>query len=356
MNAILGFGQILQMDELDQGQTEAVGQIMKAGRHLLALINEVLDISRIECGKMTMSIEPMQVGLLVQEAAAMLGPLAESRGIQINVQLAHSEGQHVHADRKRLTQCLINLLSNAVKYNRDGGFVDVICQVEGDEWTALICDSGPGIPEAMQGRLFTPFDRLGAETSETEGTGLGLTVAQRLIVEMGGKLWLNSTNSNGSAFALRLPTSAPVTLPSADSDMIETSFAPQRSKRVLYIEDNNSNLALIQRLFARVPAIELIAAPNGLTGIRLADEKNPDLILLDLHLPDMEGQEVLTRLLAAGKDSNANIVILSADASPGQIERLLARGAKAYITKPIDVGEFWSIVGSLLGSENLRAA
>lgn len=349
LNAILGFAQLLGMDHLDNDQRESADQILKGGWHLLDLINEVLDLSRIETGQLPISPEPVDLGEVIADAVALIGPLATARGIAVHVG-SIAPGQHVLADRQRLKQVLLNLLSNAVKFNRPSGSVRIACQPAGTEVLRLsVTDEGPGISPAQEARLFTPFDRLGAEGGTTEGTGLGLSLSKALVEAMGGTIGVDSAPGEGSTFWLELPVATPATVrPDEPPPPAAMATGPTATGTVLYIEDNLSNFRLIERALALRGEVRLIPAMLGGLGLDLAREHRPDLVLLDLHLPDMSGEELLARLRADPATRHIPVVVLSADATPGQVERLLADGARAYLTKPLDIGEFLALVDDVL--------
>jgi CheY-like chemotaxis protein len=254
----------------------------------------------------------------------------------------------VHADQQRLGQVLLNLLSNAVKYNADKGAISVTGESDGERIRIGVTDTGPGIPEDQIPRLFTPFDRLGAEQTEVEGSGLGLTLSKRLLEAMGGDLRVDTMQGEGTTFWIEL---AAVEGPPPESPATPARAAepPRAGGQVLYIEDNLSNLRLIERLVGHRAEIELISAMTGALGLDLAQQHVPDLVLLDLHLPDMRGEDVLIRLRKDPRTRTIPVVILSADATPGQIERLRATGADDYLTKPIDVVAFLALIDRILG-------
>jgi signal transduction histidine kinase/ActR/RegA family two-component response regulator/HPt (histidine-containing phosphotransfer) domain-containing protein len=353
LNAILGFGQLLERDELEQSQRETLDQMLAGGRHLLAIVDDLLDLSRIEAGELRLSLEPVQVADAVAEAKALMGHAAGEAAVglrqrPVNVDL------YVRADRKRLMQVLLNLVSNAVKYNRRGGNVVIAVAQTPAGVRFEVVDSGIGISEEAIGRVFTPFERLDAPSRGIEGTGLGLAVARGLVEAMGGTLGLSSEKGVGTtvwfeltrsraedAAMLRLgrtPTLAP---PGPDQHgVLRTAIS------VLYIEDNPSNVRLVEKIFALASDIGLSVAREGARGLALAREQRPDLILLDLHLPDMSGEQVLSALLADPLTEEIPVVIVSADASPVQAKRLRAAGAAGYLTKPFDIDQLLVAVRS----------
>jgi CheY-like chemotaxis protein/anti-sigma regulatory factor (Ser/Thr protein kinase) len=310
------------------------------------LINEVLDISRIEAGRLQLSLEPVPVGDTLRGDVDLVRPLAAQRDIELVAEVA-DDHRHVLADRQRLQQVLLNLLSNAVKYNRTRGAVAVSCEERsGGRLRMLVTDTGHGISPDKIERLFTPFDRLGAEGAGIEGTGLGLALSKHLVEVMGGTLDVTSQVGVGSTFAVEFPlTAAPadaLKLPAA-SPRVQAEREEGRMV-VLYIEDNVSNLRLVEQVLGRRPQTTLLSAMQGQLGLDLAREHRPDLILLDLHLPDVPGDEVLRRLREEPQTRGIPVVILSADATPRQVERLLAAGAQAYLTKPLDVRQLLALV------------
>jgi len=352
LNAVLGFAQILEMEDPTPDQHESIRQILAAGRHLLGLIDEVLDVSRIATGKLSLSSEPVSVTDALTEAADLIRPLAVERGIRLRIDDA--DGLHVQADRQRLKQVLLNLLSNGVKYNREGGDILVTWEHVTPERLAIrVADTGLGIaPEAMA-RLFDPFDRLGAEMSGVEGTGLGLALSKGLIEAMGGTVKAESEAGAGSAFTIEL------SLAEQPVDRFEREWggleAPSGqvtpSRTILYIEDNLSNLRLIERIISDDPQIRLLSAMQASLGLELARDHLPDLILLDLHLPDMAGDEALRRLREDPTTRTIPVMIISADATQAQINRLLAAGADEYLTKPLDVKRFLQVLEAMLDRE-----
>ena len=360
LNAILGFGQLLELSDLDTRRHDSVGHILRAGRHLLSLIDEVLAISRIEAGRLSLSLEPVAVGEMARECLHFVTQLAESRGISCENRTddCAEYGRYVRADRQRLRQVLLNLLSNAVKYNREGGGVTLACHVleagesagAPDAWMRIeVRDTGLGLTPEDIGRLFTPFERLDAERSRTEGTGLGLALSKGLVEAMGGRIGVDSVPGVGSTFWLELPQAAdPLTQVSGDALPLPAFPAEDCRGTILYIEDNLSNMALIECLLEAQPGLELLSAQQGLLGLEMARVRRPDLILLDLHLPDLPGWEVLAKLRENPQTAEIPVVVISADATPGQIARLRDAGAQEYLAKPIDVRELLRVLADYL--------
>jgi PAS domain S-box-containing protein len=348
LNAILGFAQLLEMASLDAQHRESVGHILTAGQHLLALINETLDIARIEAGRLAVSPEPVSVRQIVQESLDLIAPRAAEEQVRVEATLSDLRSEYVQADQQRLKQVILNLLSNAVKYNRKGGEVTVSCEdTAGGRLRLKVADTGPGIaPEKIE-RLFTPFERLGAEQTAIEGAGLGLALSKRLAEAMGGTLGVASVVGQGSTFWVELLVAAPPATPQARSG--EDTMAPAKTgglhppHAVLYVEDNLSTFKLVQHILAQRRGATFLCAMQGRLALDLAGKHHPDLILLDLHLPDLPGEEVLLRLRASPETRRIPVVIMSADATPGQAERLLASGARAYLSKPLDVRKFLAL-------------
>jgi PAS domain S-box-containing protein len=353
LNAVLGFGQLLEVDELDRGQRESVAQILKGGRHLLELINEVLDISRIEAGNMTISLEPVHVGTTLSEVIDLIGPLAAEGDIALERPSAETADQYVLADNQRLKQVLLNLLSNAIKYNREAGSVTVSLEtVSPAHLLILVTDTGKGISEGELTKLFNPFERLGAEQSSIEGTGLGLTLSKLLIEEMGGALNVESEPWIGTTFLVKLSlTKAPVetAVPAtADAPSDFPNGPPGRTRTILHVEDNMANLKLVERIFAGRPEVRVVPAINGNLAFELACQHQPDLVLLDLHLPGIAGEEVLARLRDDPRTRDIPVIVVSADATEARVKNLLAAGADAYLTKPLDIERFLAVVEDTL--------
>ena len=343
LNAVLGFAELLELDDLTADQADGIHHIRKSGEHLLQLINEVLDIARIDSGHLALSPEPVNLNELVIETMDLLRPLARPSGIRMVFDAAAATWLHVQADRQRLRQILLNLLSNSIKYNRPSGSITVDATVLPDDRVAVhVTDTGMGIAATDLPRLFQPFDRLGVEVSGIEGTGVGLALSRRLAEAMGGSLTAASALGQGSTFTVVLPQATQPTSSGPDAAGPDEPPAADDAERgnlrsVLYIEDNTSNLHLVEKVLHRRRGWRLIHAGLGQLGLDLAAVQRPDLVLLDLHLPDMPGIEVLRRLRSDPATADAPIVVVSADATPGQVARLIAAGADEYVTKPIGV-------------------
>jgi PAS domain S-box-containing protein len=347
LNAILGFSQLLKMDELKPNQARGADQIYRSGRHLLNLVNQVLDIARIESGKLHILPEPMRLADTLQEALELIRPLAEARRLSLSLEIPSSSDIFVQADHQSLKQVLLNLLSNAVKYNREGGQIAITASLSIDGHLRLqVRDTGEGIPLDKMERLFTPFDRLDRDSIEQEGTGLGLAVSKGLVEAMGGRIGAQSQPGQGSIFWLELDLVSERLKETILAEVDEHLSNRLRAGRglVLYVEDNLANVQLVEAIMERLPQVQLITTMQGRLALDLAQEHHPDLILLDLHLPDMPGSEVLRRLKAEPATKNISVIILSANTLTGQIAELLAGEVRAYLTKPIDIQEFLKVV------------
>lgn len=344
LNAVLGYAQLIELQYEDPKIREATHSIIAGGQHLLTMINEILELARIEGGTLSISLEPVPVMSVLGQALELVRPMAESAGIPIRIDETICEELHVRGDQQRLVQVVVNLLSNAVKYNRVGGSVEVRCASTDDLVGRIeVSDTGGGISEKDQAMLFQPFERFG--DPGIEGTGLGLALSKRFVSLMGGTLELIESSPAGSTFAIELATTAGVQARSSSvaKEAVEANLG-SRCGTVLYIEDNLSNLRLIESFFATCPNLKLLPSMQGGLGIEMAQQHLPDLILLDVHLPDMPGDQVLERLKSNGATREIPVVVLSADATPRQIEALQRRGAVTYLTKPLNLKELAAVM------------
>jgi signal transduction histidine kinase/ActR/RegA family two-component response regulator len=350
--AVMGFSELLSLSDLDEEKRDWASSILKAGRHLLALVDEVLDISRLESGDFSISLESIPVQPLLQEALELVRPLAEGREVTIHPPEVVAGSGYAVADNQRLKQVLINLLSNAIKYNRTGGEVRVRVRSNDGERLAIdVIDTGKGIDEASLTKLFTPFERLDAAGSDVEGTGLGLALSRTLVQGMGGAIEVDSVLGEGSTFTIELNRGEPAavkTMVAEERELLAArTYSTERS--LLYVEDTVANVRLIEEILTSRPSIHLLPAMMGGLGLELALEHQPDLILLDLHLPDIGGEKVLAHLRDDERTRDIPVVMLSADATKRTPGPLLEAGASAYLTKPIGVRQLLEVVDQYLG-------
>ncbi|MBT6386556.1 MAG: response regulator [Alphaproteobacteria bacterium] len=358
MNAILGFSQLLDNDPeqpLSEDQQDSLTHIRNSGRHLLELINEVLDLSKIEAGKMELSIEEVSLSAIIDEGLQSVLTKAEERGIDISVVDTVGQAPMVRADHLRLLQVLINLLSNAVKYNRENGKVTIgVEETAGDMLRIAVSDTGEGIPENKQSELFKPFSRLDAESSGIEGTGIGLVICKDLIERMDGFVGMESEIGKGSTFWFELPVAKnDLEAPSGEigkPETLEEVSPPGVTGTLLYVEDNPANLLLMEKIISRIEGLSLISAPSGELGIELAKNSKPDLIILDVNLPGMSGIEVLQQLRKYDDTSHTPIFALSAAATETDIEKGMDAGFDKYLTKPLVISEIVDAICEALPS------
>lgn len=352
LNAILGFGQLLEFSVRDPLQSAHVRQILHGGKHLLALINEVLDLARVESGQMTVSLEQVALRDLLEECLTLVLPQAQARDVRL-LDVACDEVWQVRADRTRLKQVFLNLLSNAIKYNQPAGVVSVGCVLEGESICVRISDTGAGLTPSQQARLFVPFERLNADDQQVEGTGIGLALSKRLMGLMNGQIGVESQPGEGSTFWVKLPRADDgVAAVEATRALREGAAASWRgstvaTRTVLCTEDNPNNMQLIESVLGMQPGVRLLSAMAPGLGLELARTHRPHLILLDINLPDMDGYAVMQCLREHPATKGIPVIAVSASAMPRDLERSRAAGFAAYVTKPIDVGQLLRKVDEL---------
>ena len=364
LNAILGFTQLLQFDPstpLTDGQKDSTDQIIKGGNHLLELIDQVLELAKIEAGKISVSIEPVSIRQLIDESIVMVQTMAEKRNITIDVNTDNCPNVEVMADHTRLKQVLLNLLSNAVKYNNEGGSISIIARVEGDQFCNIaVTDTGNGIAEDQYSSVFKPFNRLGHETSEIEGTGIGLVITRKMMHIMKGEIGFESEVGKGTTFWVEIPLAAQSSLPTASKTtqaesnavVMESAIGAEgEGYKVLYVEDNPANLMLMEKIIERMSGVDLISAHNAELGLEMAEAKHPDIILLDINLPGMDGYEALERLKVNEKTSSIPVIAVTAQATKADITRGRHAGFVSYITKPIQVPELIKAIEENIGTK-----
>jgi PAS domain S-box-containing protein len=347
LNAILGFAQLLALDAdgLDPDQRDSIEEIRHAGRHLLELINEVLDLAKVEAGRSELAIKPLKLRELMDECCGLLGPLAKPKQLQVSCPIIDN-GVRVRADYLRLKQVLLNLMSNAVKYTRPGGRIELRQLLLSEGQVRIeVEDSGIGIAADDLPSLFQPFNRLANDENEEEGTGIGLSIAKQLTEAMGGRIGVRSELGQGSCFWIELPVSTGTddsNAPQGRQASVTTAGAPQQDrKRILYVEDNPANMRLMVNLLGRHPGIQLLGAATPEAALELAPGFNPDLLLLDMHLPGSSGIELLGMLRDMDNLAEVPAIAVSADAMTDNRQRALASGFAAYLTKPIDVEQLF---------------
>lgn len=343
LNAILGFAQLLELDDPDPKHREFIAHIEDAGKHLLNLINDVLDLSGMQSRGMSLSLEPVEVCDAMGAAVNLVRPLAEQHGVELPVSMNGDKDCAVQADGQRLRQIFINLLSNAIKYNRPGGKVTVACGATQSTVRISVSDEGNGIDPVRLSRIFDAFERVGAETSDIEGTGLGLAVSRQLAQMMDGDIEVRSVVGEGSTFTLELPSAQS---PTTTARLINKQ-APNLvdgAVKIVYVEDNPANIALLKMIMSYVPQAELIVAEDGESGLRRIRSERPDLVFLDVHLPTMQGEEVLRRLMDDPETKDIPVVMVSADATPQRIAELKSAGASDFIAKPFQIDSIFEAV------------
>jgi PAS domain S-box-containing protein len=360
LNAVLGFAQLLQRDKrepLSPRHRERVDQVLRSGQHLLKLIDEVLDLSRIEAGRVTISIEPVSVGESIAEVVASLKPLAERYTVEVEIGPGAATVPMIQADRVRFVQILMNYGSNAIKYNRPGGRVTIdAALLASGEVRATVSDTGMGIAVDKQDRLFQPFQRAGQETGPIEGTGIGLALSKRLAELMGGTVGFRSVPEQGSEFWLQLPGVVGSVRPGVDRRPTAAmpSLGDVGQRTVLYVEDNPANVAFMRDLLGGFDNLELVAAQTAEVGVELAVKLRPQVIIMDINLPGMSGLDALRVLRADERTRDIPVIALTAAATERDRERGREAGFYRYITKPVDVGELEQILQAILAPTSRR--
>jgi signal transduction histidine kinase/CheY-like chemotaxis protein len=343
LNAILGFGQLLEMGGLSDADRDSVHQILKAGRRLLGTIDQVLEYSRMESGRTAISIEPVVLGPVLRQAIDLVLPGAAEKGVVI-AETVSAAGWVVLADRRLLGQVFLQLLSNAVKFNRPGGRVEIAARRTNVHLEIAVVDTGVGIPADQLERIFEPFVSRSPDPTVGPSLGLGLAYAKLLTEAMAGRISAESVFGQGSTFRVRLPLAAEGAAELEGTGPAEGPFG----QTILYIEDNLANLDLVERALRRWTRARMLAAMQGSLGLELAREHRPDLILLDLHLPDLGPEETLRQLKADPRTRDIPVVVLSSDPRVDDPGRLRLLGAYEYLPKPIDVARLVGVIEEIV--------
>jgi PAS domain S-box-containing protein len=353
MNAILGFAQLIEMSDPSPRQLKWAAEIRRAGDHLLEMIEELLDLARIEVGKMAITVEPVELPPLIDECAAIVQPLIAARGLEVTREAPCADAR-VMADRLRLRQVLVNLLSNAVKYNREHGAIHIRCEPHADRLRLSVADRGAGLAPEQLARLFQPFERLGAERGDVEGTGIGLALSKQLAELMGATLGADSVVGEGSVFWIDLPLADGASAPAVAGAVAAPAARVEPHCDLLYIEDSAPNVELVAAFLARHPGVRLRTASSGGAGLALARERRPDIVLLDIHLPDMDGHQVLQAMRGDAGLHDVAVIALSADAMPHDVQRGLAAGIDRYLAKPLDLQVLLRSIDEVLRTRSRR--
>ncbi|MEQ1853398.1 MAG: ATP-binding protein, partial [Chthoniobacteraceae bacterium] len=350
LNAVLGFSQLLEMEEHTDRQKESITLISRAGRNLLDLINEVLDIARLDSGRVQFNVETVDVMELFRNVVTASSAVASARKIELRIAEAAGEEPFLSVDRERFKQVLLNLVSNAVKYNHDGGSVTLaVARADGGMWRISVTDTGIGIPQEKVSRLFVPFERLGTREGGTEGgTGLGLALCQRLVRAFGGRIGVASTPGLGSTFWIELLAAEvapkPVVAPAVLDEPSPAAAPAPAAHKVLYVEDDATNYYLLERILASRKDIKLVSALRGDRGLELIREDPPELILLDMNLPDMTGEQLLVALRKTQPEKNIRVIAVTGDVLGNREKELAALGVIDVLFKPYKVAEITGVL------------
>jgi PAS domain S-box-containing protein len=354
LNAVLGFAQLLltaQEPPLADAQGQQVREILRGGRHLLNLINDILDLSRIEAGELIVELGPVDIAECLGACVTLLQPLAHQHDVAVHV--APAGGLLAQADRTRLGQVLLNLLSNAIKYNRSGGTVWLEARSDGDAVRVAVRDTGRGLSAQQAGRLFQPFERLAAGATAIDGVGIGLAVSRRLMHAMGGDIGVDSQPGQGSTFWIRLPRAVAAArhdegLPARPQPDDAGEAPGTDAAAVLCIEDNPVNLLLMQAMLEHVPGVRAVSAATAREGLQMARENPPALVLTDIVMPQMDGFELLRQLRADPATRAIPVIAVSASAMPADVQAGMAAGFDGYLTKPLDLQRLCATVQAAL--------
>lgn len=357
LNAIIGFATLLQEHVTQLKSREYCDQILLAGNHLHRILADIVEFARIESGETSLSLEPVSVKAVVDAVLAKVEDEASLRDIEVNAAAVLQSPAIVWADFHRLSQVLLNLVANAIQFNEPGGSVTITCESQSVQRLRLsVVDTGPGLTPEQIERLWIPFERLDAETSEYDhgGAGVGLALARGLTRRMGGNIGCESRPDSGSRFWIELPAYSAVAPPYVEvAPRMTDGTEPSHARfTVLYVEDNWSNYRLVERIFEQRPHITLYLANQGMAALNLAHRHRPNLILLDIHLPDMHGTDLLRHLRDQGL-GDIPVVVVTADATRSQAREMLRLGAKAYLTKPIEIFEFLNVVDAVLDGREI---
>lgn len=352
LNAVLGYGQLLELDDLSKDQKDSVEQILFGGRHLLGLVEDILDMTKVREGILKLVPEPVNIYETVKESWSLAGYQADEKNVEFNIiDTPDVHSYFVFADPQRVKQVIINLLVNSIKYNYKNGRIDVSFEpIENNFLQIAIKDSGLGIPESRIKDIFSPFERLDANKTTVDGLGLGLTLTKMLVERMGGNINVSSELKLGTTFYIDLPLATAISNIEADSGLYLEKMIDNdiNQYNILYIEDNYQNFNLIKRVLAVNENINLSHADTGENGIEFANKDRPDLILLDMRLPDIGGKEVYTQIKKNRLLQDVPVIVLSANANDDDIKDMLVMGVYDYLTKPVDIPYFISVINELI--------